>query len=33
MWKRYDVELRMMGYFAASLPRTREEIEEDNERG
>jgi hypothetical protein len=27
MWKQYDVELRMTGYLAASLPRTREEIE------
>ncbi len=27
MWNRYEVELRMTGYFAASLPRTREEIE------
>jgi hypothetical protein len=26
MWKQYDVELRMTGYFAASLPRTSEEI-------
>jgi len=27
MWKKYEVELQMTGYFAASLPRTREEIE------
>ncbi len=27
MWRKYEVELRMTGYFAASLPRTREEIE------
>lgn len=27
MWKKYDVELRMTGRFAASLPRTKEEIE------
>jgi len=27
MWEKYEVELRMTGYFAASLPRTREEIE------
>jgi len=27
MWIKYQVELRMTGYFAASLPRTREEIE------
>ena len=26
MWKKHEVELRMTGYFAASLPRTREEI-------
>jgi len=28
MWKKYDVELRMLGRFAASLPKTREEIEQ-----
>jgi len=28
MWKKYEVELQMTGYFAASLPRTREEIEQ-----
>jgi hypothetical protein len=27
MWKKYEVELQMTGYFAASLPRTREEVE------
>jgi len=27
MWKKYEVELQMTGYFAASLPQTREEIE------
>lgn len=27
MWKKYEVELRMTGYFAASLPQTREDIE------
>lgn len=27
MWKPYDVTLQMTGYFAASLPKTREEIE------
>jgi hypothetical protein len=27
MWNRYEVELKMTGHFAASLPRTREEIE------
>lgn len=27
MWKKYEVELKMAGFFAASLPRTREEIE------
>lgn len=26
MWKKYDVELKMLGRFAASLPKTREEI-------
>jgi len=28
MWKRYEVELQMTGYFAASLPKTKEEIEQ-----
>ena len=27
MWKKYEVELQMTGYFAASLPQTREDIE------
>ena len=27
MWNKYEVELRMIGYFAASLPQVREEIE------
>lgn len=27
MWKKYEVELQMLGRFAASLPRTKEEIE------
>jgi len=27
MWLKYEVELRMTGYFAAALPRTREQIE------
>jgi hypothetical protein len=27
MWKKYEVELKMLGRFAASLPRTKEEIE------
>jgi uncharacterized protein YbaR (Trm112 family) len=27
MWNKYEVELQMPGYFAASLPRTRDEIE------
>jgi uncharacterized protein YukE len=27
MWKKYEVELKMLDKFAASLPRTREEIE------
>ncbi|MDO9580845.1 MAG: hypothetical protein Q7J06_09825 [Bacteroidales bacterium] len=27
MWKKYEVELQMTGYFAASLPRMRDEIE------
>jgi len=28
MWKKYEVELKMLGRFAASLPKTREEIEQ-----
>jgi len=27
MWRKYDVELTMTGHFAASLPKTKEEIE------
>lgn len=28
MWKKYEVELKMEGRFAASLPKTKEEIEQ-----
>jgi hypothetical protein len=27
MWKKYEVQLKMLGRFAASLPKTREEIQ------
>jgi len=27
MWRKYEVELQMTGYFAASIPRAREDIE------
>ena len=27
MWKQYEVEMQMAGFFAASLPQTREDIE------
>ena len=27
MWKKYEVELQMTGRFAASLPKTREDIQ------